>query len=540
MGSRRREARTRSRSRAGPARFTGLLGAVASAAVLFGNSSASAVTPTCAAGPTTGTQTTYSCDVPTGTIGGYEVRQWYPFNVPTPGVSGYITHMETDVVDADTGEQVPISRLMLHHIVFLNLNRQDSTCAGQGYTGFDGRKDFGSLAPQRFYAAGEERLKMSMPPGYGYRTNASDVWALVAMVMNHRSTADHALIHYEVTVDTDPNIQPVKPYWLDVRDCRADPIYNIPSVPRKATLKKAKPKKMKNGQKSTSAAAAARRHRRGKKHKKKSKTTARPTTEETRDYVFSESGRIIAGAGHVHGGAIGLTLTEPGCGNREVARSDPTWGLPDHPFYNVRPVLHEPGPINMSAFRSTTGLPIHAGETIRLNSIYDDSQPHVRVMGIMVVYLAPDPSVAQNCGPVPNWEVLRTTEPGRTGPVPFSIPLTGLDPNGQAITIDGPPGRFQNARTGTVIPVGDRFFGDPNLRVRKGTTLTWQFNGAELHNLTLANGPLGIGSDNLDGGRSFSQRLDRPGIYRFFCALHPTQMQERIVVSAKRKHKKKR
>ncbi|MGE5858804.1 MAG: hypothetical protein ACM31K_10000, partial [Solirubrobacterales bacterium] len=81
--------------------------------MLFNNSSASAVTPTCAAGPTTGTQTTYSCDVPTGTIGGYEVRQWYPFNVPTPGVSGYITHMETDVVDADTGEQVPISRLML-------------------------------------------------------------------------------------------------------------------------------------------------------------------------------------------------------------------------------------------------------------------------------------------------------------------------------------------------------------------------------------------------------------------------------------------
>ncbi len=90
--------------------------------------------------------------------------------VPTPPEDGYITHMETDVVDDVTGEPVPISRLMLHHIVFTNLNHQDTTCAGKGYVGFGGRKDFGNtFAPQRFYAAGEERAKMSLPPGYGYR-----------------------------------------------------------------------------------------------------------------------------------------------------------------------------------------------------------------------------------------------------------------------------------------------------------------------------------------------------------------------------------
>jgi hypothetical protein len=90
---------------------------------------------------------------------------------------------------------------MLHHIVFLDVNRPDSTCAGQGYMGFDGRKEFGNnFAPQRFYAAGEERAKMSMPSGYGYPTDQSHNWAVVAMVMNHRSTVDHALIHYEVTI----------------------------------------------------------------------------------------------------------------------------------------------------------------------------------------------------------------------------------------------------------------------------------------------------------------------------------------------------
>jgi plastocyanin len=76
--------------------------------------------------------------------------------------------------------------------------------------------------------------------------------------------------------------------------------------------------------------------------------------------------------------------------------------------------------------------------------------------------------------------------------------------------------------------------------VKQGSWLTWQFNGRELHNLTLANGPLGVGTDNLDGGRTFSEKFSRPGTYRFFCALHPLQMQERVIVTPKKKQKKKR
>jgi hypothetical protein len=109
---------------------------------------------------TSGTETTYACDIPTGTIGGYEVSQSVA-PAPAPPVDGFITHMETDIVDADTGQQVPISRLMLHHIVFVNPSHRDSTCGS--FAGFDGRDNFGSLAPQRFFAAGEERAKMSLP-----------------------------------------------------------------------------------------------------------------------------------------------------------------------------------------------------------------------------------------------------------------------------------------------------------------------------------------------------------------------------------------
>ena len=57
-------------------------------------------------------------------------------------------------------------------------------------------------------------------------------------------------------------------------------------------------------------------------------------------------------------------------------------------------------------------------------------------MGIMIVYFAPNPVVTQNCGSIPELGRSRkTNEPGRPGPIPFTIPLTGLDANGQA-TID--------------------------------------------------------------------------------------------------------
>jgi plastocyanin len=125
--------------------------------------------------------------------------------------------------------------------------------------------------------------------------------------------------------------------------------------------------------------------------------------------------------------------------------------------------------------------------------------------------------VTQPCGPIPNWEILKTEQPGRASPIrsrsrsPAWTPAAGRDDRRPARAAAG---RFvRNGRT-----VGDRLFAAPNLRVRRGSSLTWQFSGAELHNLTLANGPLGIGSDNLDRDRTFTQRFDRTGTYRFFCA----------------------
>ncbi len=365
--------------------------------------------------------------------------------------------------------------------------------------------------PERFYAAGEERAKISFPDGFGYPVNPSSYWALLYMYMNHRVQTDTAYIEYKMTIEPQSSgFQSVDSYWMDAAKCLADPIYNVPGIEQapamsceaqedklklakkrkkagKAKVKKAK-KRLGSCQKQAAAVEAAR--------------PADASHVETRDVTIEKNGWLVAGAGHVHGGAKRLTITKPCCpGNPIVARSDPTWGNPDHPFYNVKPVLHEPGPIGMSAFKSLSGIPVTDGQTIRLNSIYDDLQPHTRVMGIMVLYLAPDPAGGPTpavCGGAPGDMVYGsgTNLPGRSSPVPFKVPLTGLDANRNPFEIEGPPGEMKTLGTGSVVNVGDRFFSEGNITLQTGSSLTYAFNGNEEHNVTLANGPLGIGSVN--------------------------------------------
>lgn len=434
-------------------------------------------------------------------VGGYEVQQEivgvpHPDFDPNGNGSGFVTRMEVDIVDAD-GNPIPISRLMLHHIVFVNASDSDNTCTN--ILGFDNRLNPG-FGRERFFAAGEERSKMVLPEGYGYRLRDAHSWVALYMLMNHKQQTDEAYIRYTVTTVSGPDatgIEPVEPYWLDVQNCRADPIYNVPGTGEEGS-----------------------------------------THEYTYDLTMPAAGNIVAGAGHVHGGARMLTLTQPGCADRQLARSVPTWGAEDHPFYTVRPVLHEPGPVNMSAFSTQSGIPVSAGETVRLNSLYEASRPHVRVMGIMVLYVDHDVAPVAPCSPIPgDVQTLGSAIPGRPGPIPFRIPLTALKPNLETKTIKRPPGETRDLRGGSTIEVGDRYFSAPNARVRRGTKLNWRFSGEELHNLTLANGPVGIGSPNLDDGREFAYRFKKRGTYRFFCGLHPVTMHERVVVPKRKRQR---
>jgi plastocyanin len=474
-----------------------LVAAAVAAAVLIVPATASAQTPPkkseCSLTSSSGTKRDYTCTWGPIQVSGYQVRQNIEIGgIPKPDIDGAITSMDVDVVDR-SGAQLPISRLMLHHIVFLTVGRPDATCAGKPFRLLDSKTTIPADLAQRFYGAGEERAKLALPAGYGYKVGAKDTWAMVWMLMNHKPTPDAAYVRYHIGYDTATGLTGVTPYWLDVRNCSADPVYNVPGGGRKSS-----------------------------------------TTTESASYTMPEAGRIVAGGGHVHGGARAISVTQPACGDRELYRSTPTWGLASHPFYNVKPVLHEPGPINMSAFTTAQGIPVAKGQQLELSSIYDNQLPHTRVMGISVMYLAPDPSVTEACSPMPgDLRIVRTDTPGRADPPRYTVPLTGLNSKGRAVTISAPPGKVRKLKGSGNVTVGSLFFSQKNLSIPEGARLTWKVMGSgmeELHNVTLASGPRGFGSDNLNGGRTYSYKFTKPGTYRIFCALHPVDMTQRVIV----------
>jgi hypothetical protein len=418
----------------------------------------------------------------------FEVDQGIAFNdVPKPTVDGYITHMEVEVVDAK-GQKISPKELMLHHIVFLNLgaglsfDHHDWTCSI--FTGNDGRTKLPALA-DRFYAAGEERNVLDLPPGYGYPVKGADNWILTWMLMNHHPHSAKAYLQYKITYDTEP-LKPAYLVWLDVRNCLGDPVFDVPGGGAPGSV-----------------------------------------YAQTATWAATQPGRLVAGGGHLHGGGRDIALTEPDCGNRQLFVSRPLYGMPDNVFYKVKPALHEPGPLNMSGFETQTGIPVAKGERLRITANYDDRWPHVRVMGIFGTYFSPDPAVTAPCGPLPgDQQTYAATVPGRADPPRFPVPLARR-----------PRGKWRSLRDGATVRVDDAGFARERVRLRKGAKLRWRFRGSGLHNVTLASGPRGFSSPNLDQERTFSHTFDVPGTYKLFCTLHPVEMVQ--VVRVKRKSSSK-
>src|SRR5262249_60837384 len=161
---------------------------------------------------------------------------------------------------------------MLHHIVFAKVGVYDNTC--KTFTDLDGTTM--PAYAQRFYAEGEERTTIDMPPGYGYANRASDRWGMTYMLMNHRDVAESVYVQYTVRYVTGETLTPVKPIWLDVRNCNADPIFNVPG------------------------------------HGPLFSTYAKQA-----DFTMPESGVLVAGGAHLHGGGLQVALTDPSCGGAE-------------------------------------------------------------------------------------------------------------------------------------------------------------------------------------------------------------------------------
>jgi plastocyanin len=386
-------------------------------------------------------------------VGPYDVERGFLL-VPSPRVDGYVVSMKADVYDL-VGNPVPHTEVMLHHLVFAKLGTPDSTC--QSTTDFDGRSS--NLVAERFYAEGEEHAQLALPDPYGYPNRASDSWGLAYMLMNHHTRNWVVQVQYTVEYATGEARTAVKPLWLDVRNCRADPVFNVPGTGGPGS-----------------------------------------TYKQTWDYRLPTSGQLVAGIAHLHGGGVSLDVADRSCGS--LYTSYPTWG-----GLEPRPVLHEPGPLHMTPFSDTAGRPVKAGDVLRLTATYDNSRPHVRVMGISLVFLAP--------APVAGCRSYDSPRPAPSTPEQVTIQL-----------LRQPAGAVKRVSS---TWVGDYRFGAQRVTVRRGTRFTWRFIGTVTHDVTLASGPEGFSSPGLRSG-TYSFRFTRKGTYRLFCSLHPSRMTQIVTV----------
>ena len=164
----------------------------------------------------------------------------------------------------------------------------------------------------------------------------------------------------------------------------------------------------------------------------------------------------------------------------------------------------------MSSFRSTTGIPVAKGQTLRLAAVYDNQAPHTRAMGIMLLFLAP--GAVDGCEATPALDI----DLGRpSAPPPFSMPFPRE-----------PRGPVTKAKS---TFVGDFRYGVERILLKRGTTFTWRFMGAFQHDVTVIGGPEGFSAPWMQSG-TFTHRFTKTGTYRLFCSLHPSKMVQQITV----------
>jgi plastocyanin len=422
--------------------------------------------------------TTYVFRVGPFSIGGYQTLRRTDLVMPPP-VPGFIVGMDVRIVDTG-GVEIPQSQLMLHHDVFTNGGPDDSRTDG--------------ACPQRavrerFYGSSEELRPLTLPRGYGYPTAPADRWKMIWMAMNHRPERRDAYVEYRVTVDPSAGLTPVKPYWLSVVPCISDPQYTVPGGGAPGTV-----------------------------------------ARRSLTFTMPESGRIVAIGGHLHGGSDELVTSQPACGNRTLAVSDPTYAAADDPLYTVRPLLHEPDPKRVSWNQWSDGWAIAKGDRLKVTVLYDASQPHMRVMGIAHVYLAPDPNVQPGCSTPPaGGEILGPDFSGRADPPGVLLTLARWRGFGVATPISRPSGRFVRRRGDATVRV-DRFsFDPPLLSIPRGATVRWRFGDDRIHDATLVRGPRGFATPTVRN-RSESQRFTVRGEYRLYCSIHPVLMSQVVRV----------
>ena len=83
------------------------------------------------------------------------------------------------------------------------------------------------------------------------------------------------------------------------------------------------------------------------------------------------------------------------------------------------------------------------------------------------------------------------------------------------------------AQAGPRIEIAKHKFSRPTLTVPAGTTVTWLNRDEDLH--TVVSTTLAFKSAGLETDEAYSYKFAKPGVYEYFCTLHPLMTGKVIV-----------
>jgi hypothetical protein len=400
-----------------------------------------------------------------------------------PKRPGYITGWASeDLVDSKRphAKPLPLRRMMVHHFLIFAPGRVDQapgSCWGKsGFIGGRGEEHpSGKLS--------RIGLARSFRRRYGINNRTSDgrapAWHLTAMVMNHYKRPKSFYVRLRVWYVTGERRMSLMPIVVGKCSQLNDGMsYDVPG----------------GGGPGSNFVDRSR-------------------------WTSPMNARIIVAASHNHGGAKYQSLTSVTC-HRRLFKAPAYYGLPNHIYNRIRPILHEPGPIGTGSYATIRGIPLATGEVLQRRAVHDNSNLHVAAMGFWVLGLVRDDSV-RPCGRLPH-DIREINKPKRYDRTPnYDLVVPQLY---------RPHGDFQ-VFSGAPLSVGDLFFRPGKITAQVGQPITWRFTGSLPHSVTVANGPRGFSSvywGRRSGTYTFTPKV--PGVYRMTCLVHPTTMGQTLVV----------
>ena len=450
-----------------------------------------------------------------------------------PPVDGWIVGIKPDLVYAD-GSVPKTNLVMFHHGVWINLSRADSTAPG---------------VPERFFATGEEKTRLRLPPGFGYRYRASDTWFLNHMVHNLTSQPMELYVSYDIDFIPDGSpaaegLRPVRPVWMDVQNRTTYPVFDVHRG---------------------SGGADGRFSYPGEAENPYPNGLARNLWQVDRDGV------LVTTAGHIHTGGLwndlwlrrtGARYAGPNCASRRTAaqlrrcrrRAPSVRGNRAHLFRSIAKYWEPRGPVSwdvsMTATPANWRVAVKKGDILETSATYESKRASwYESMGIMVVYMA-DGAGGRNP---------YRTKVDRRGRITHGhLPENNVHGGGPSNLADArrlPAGVLP----GGSIGIDDFTYGAGDLRqsapynrpptVKRGKSLTFELSGDDAsqeiwHSITSCappcNGATGIaypipdGRFQFDSGqlgdhtpavgrRTWETPKNLPaGTYTYFCRIHPS------------------